>query len=156
MAPAEACDLMDFWEIAPWPLTRDQVQQLAVEWLGWTIEVENGVSYLMNRESGFTSPDVMTIGAKGELSYLKFAVADTIREVTPASRRFLGDAFTLVVREGEGRWGTPVMRDFETTTSAKWATGSGGAISFSLSRKGFSGMFATPQGVELDRKAQQW
>lgn len=153
MTPVEACDLMDFWEIASWPLTRDQVQQLAVEWLGWTIEVENGVSYLMNTESGFTTPDVMTIGSKGDLSYLRFDVADKIREVTSASRRFLGDAFTLVVREGEARWGTPVLRDFERSTSATWDTASGGRISFSLALKSLGAMFETPQGVELDRKA---
>ena len=152
MVPAEACDLMDFWEAASWPLTRDEVQQQAVEWLGWTIEVENGTSYLMNRESGFTVPDVMTIGSRGDLSYVKFHVADTIREVTPASRAFLGDAFTLVVREGETRWGAPVMRDFEGTTSATWDTASGGRISFSLGQRGLSAMFETPQGVELDRK----
>lgn len=153
MAPAEACDLMDFWEAASWPLTRDEVQQQAVEWFGWTVEVENGTPYLMNRDSGFTVPDVMTIGSRGDLSYLKFHVADTIREVTPASRAFLGDAFTLIVREGGVRWGAPVMRDFERTTSASWNTASGGRISFNLRQKSASAMFETPQGVELDRKA---
>ncbi|USX53660.1 DUF6301 family protein [Lentzea sp. HUAS12] len=79
MAPAEACDLMDFWEAASWPLTRDEVQQQAVEWFGWTVEVQNGTPYLMNRDSGFTVPDVMTIGSRGDLSYLKFHVAGVPR-----------------------------------------------------------------------------
>lgn len=52
MTPVEVCDLMDFWEAAPWPLTCDQAQQLAVDGLGWTIELEDGISYLMNTVSG--------------------------------------------------------------------------------------------------------
>lgn len=153
MTAAEACDLVEFWEIAPWPLTRDQVQQLAVEWLGWTIEIDDGVPYLMNTVSAFTVPDVSTIGSRGDLSYLGFDLADTIREVTPESRRFLGDAFALAVREGESRWGAPAMRDFKGTSSASWDTASGGRISFSLALRGLGAMFQTPQGVELDRRA---
>ncbi|MFJ7214960.1 DUF6301 family protein [Amycolatopsis sp. NPDC098790] len=153
MTPVEVCDLMEFWEVAPWPLTREQVHQLAVEWFGWTIEVEDGVSYLMNTVSGFTFADVMTIGSKGDLSYVKLDVSDTIREVTAASRRFLGDAFALVVREAETRWGAPAMRDFEGTSSATWDTASGARISFDNALKGLGAKFETPQGVELDRKA---
>lgn len=153
MAPVEACDLMAFWEAAPWPLTCAQVQQLAVEWLGWTIEVEDGISYLMNTVSGFTVADVMTIGSKGDLSYLKFDVADTIRDVTAVSRRFLGDAFALMVREAEARWGAPAMRDFKGTSSATWDTTCGATISFTLALKGLGAMLETPQGVELDRRA---
>ncbi|EWC61082.1 hypothetical protein UO65_3653 [Actinokineospora spheciospongiae] len=148
MAPAEVCDLVDFWDAAPWPLTRDQVQQRAVERFGWTTEVEDGTSYLMNTVSGFTVPDVSTIGSKGDLSYLKLNVADTIREVTPGSRRFLGDAFALAVREGEGRWGVPTLRDGEGTTSADWDTASGGRISFNLTARSLSAVFHTPQDVE--------
>ncbi|GHH42951.1 DUF6301 family protein [Lentzea cavernae] len=153
MTPVEACDLMAFWEAAPWPLTRDQVQQRAVERLGWTIEIEDGVSYLMNSVSGFTAQDVSTIGSRGDLSYLHLDLADKIREVTAESRRFLGDAFTLNVREAEGRWGVPAMRDAESATSATWNTPSGGRISFSLAPKSLVATFETPQGVELDRRA---
>jgi hypothetical protein len=153
MTADEACDLVDFWESEPWPLTRDEVQQRAVEWFGWTIEVENGTSYLMNTVSGFTVPDVTTIGSRGDLSCVELDVADTIREVTRESRRFLGDAFALVVREGEKRWGAPGMRDSERASSATWDTASGAEISFSLSRRGLRAVFRTPQGVELDRKA---
>ena len=153
MTPDEACDLMDFWDAEPWPLTRDQVQQRAVEWFGWTVEVDDGVSYLMNTVSGFTIPDVSTIGSRGDLSYVALHVADTIREVTRESRSFLGDAFTLVVREGESRWGAPVLNDRERSHAALWDTASGAQISFTLSQKGLRAMFKTPQGVELDRKA---
>ncbi|WP_394618643.1 DUF6301 family protein [Lentzea sp. JNUCC 0626] len=153
MTPVEACDLMDIWDAEPWPLTRDQVQQRAVEWFGWTIEIDNGVSYLMNTVSGFTIPDVSTIGSRRNLSYLGLNFADTIREVTRESRGFLGDAYTLIVREGESRWGTPALSDREGTSSAVWDTASGARISFTLALKGLRGRFETPQGVELDRKA---
>ncbi|HEX7301478.1 DUF6301 family protein [Lentzea sp.] len=153
MPPGDACDLVEFWEAESWPLTRDQVRQRAVEWFGWTVEVEKGKSYLMNTVSGFTVPDVSTIGAGDDLSYISFRISDTIREVTSASRRFLGDAFALVVREGETRWGVPAMRDLERSSSATWDTASGGRISFRGSAKSVSAMFETPQGVELDRRA---
>ena len=153
MAADEVCDLVDFWDTAPWPLTRDQVQQRAVERFGWTVETEDGVPYLMNTVSGFTVPDVMTIGAKGDLSYLKLNVADTIREVTPGSRRFLGDAFARMVREAEVRWGAPAMRDGEAATSAGWDTASGGRISFTLAPMSLNAMFRTPQDVERFERA---
>ncbi|MET9229927.1 DUF6301 family protein [Lentzea sp. NPDC003310] len=153
MTPVEACDLLEFWEDAPWPLTRDQAQQRAFDGLGWTIEVEDGVPHLMNTVSGFTVPDVSTIGSRGDLSYLRFDVADLIREITPASRRFLGDAFALLVREAETRWGTPALRDFAESSSATWDTASGARISFTLGKRGLRAMFETPQGVELDRRA---
>lgn len=155
MTPVEACDLVEFWESEPWPLTRDQVQQRAVEWFGWTIEVEKGVSYLMNTVSGFTVADVSTIGSRGDLSYIKLNVADTIREVSVESRRFLGDTFALMVREAETRWGTPSMRDFEGTSSATWDTASGARISFNHALKSLSARFDTPQGVELDRRSER-
>ncbi|MFD4669903.1 DUF6301 family protein [Lentzea sp. NPDC058450] len=153
MTPAEACDLMDFWGAAPWPLTRDEVQELAVDRFGWTIEVDGGVRYLMNTVSGFTVPDVSAIGARRNLSYLGLHVADAIHEVTPASRRFLGDAFALMVREGESRWGVPAMSDREGVSSARWDTASGGRISFNLALKSLRARFETPQGIALDRRA---
>ncbi|MFD5828090.1 DUF6301 family protein [Lentzea sp. NPDC060358] len=153
MTADEACDLLDFWDAESWPLTRDQVQQRAVEWFGWTIEVDDGVTYLMNTVSGFTVPDVSTIGARGDLSYVGLDIADTIREVTSGSRRFLGDAYALAVREGEKRWGAPRLRDSKGTSSADWDTASGGRISFSLALRGLRARYETPQGVELDRRA---
>ncbi|MGI5498956.1 DUF6301 family protein [Lentzea sp. CA-135723] len=153
MTPTEACDLVDFWVAAPWPLTRDQVLRLAVDRFGWTIEVDDGVPYLMNAVSGFTTPDVSAIGSRGDLSYLGLHVADTIREVTSGSRRFLGDAFALMVREGESRWGVPVMSDREGASCAGWNTASGGKISFSLAPKSLRARVDTPQGVALDRRA---
>ncbi|ASN21629.1 DUF6301 family protein [Arthrobacter sp. YN] len=152
MTPAEVCDLMDFWAAADWPLTKDEVQRLAVERFDWSIEVEDGTPYLMNHVSGFTIPDVSTIGARKHLHYLRLDTSDELKQVTPEFTAFLGDNFTLMVREGEGRWGKPTMRNFEGTDSAEWDRPSGGRIVFNLSSHVLSAMFQTPQGVELDRK----
>ncbi|PCE16292.1 hypothetical protein AUC47_00080 [Microbacterium sp. SZ1] len=151
MTPSEACDLMDFWAAAPWPLTRDEVLRLAVDRFGWTIEEEDGTAYLMNTVSNFTIPDVSTIG-EDPLSYLTLRISDVIREVTPESTAFLGDAFTLAVREGERRWGTASLRDVKGTTIASWTTDSGGQISFSSAPKSLAARFETPQGVALDQR----
>jgi hypothetical protein len=153
MTPVEVCDFMEFWDAAAWPLTRDEVQKLAVERFGWTIEVEDDVPYLMNTVSGFTIPDVSTIGSEGALSHLSLRVSDVIRQVTPESTEFLGDNFALMVREGEARWGRATMGTVAETTSASWDSPTGSRIVFSLAPKSISAMFLTPQGVELDRKS---
>ena len=152
MSPAEVCDLMDFWAAADWPLCEDEVQSLAVERFGWTIEVEDGVSYLMNTVSGFTIPDVSTIGSKGPLSYINLRLSDVIRRITPESTEFLGDNFALMVREGQQRWGNPTMRKPDGAESASWNLHSGARITLNCNPKSLSAMFQTPQGVELDRK----
>ncbi|WP_314325722.1 DUF6301 family protein [Paenarthrobacter ilicis] len=153
MPPAEVCDLMGFWDAAEWPLTQDEVQRLAVERFGWSIEVEDGTPYLMNHVSGFTIPDVSTIGSKGDLSYISLRISDVIRQITPESTGFLGDNFALVVRVGQQRWGSPHIRKFEGGESASWLQPSGARITVNLYPKSLSAMFHTPQGVELDRNS---
>ncbi|MCD4853449.1 DUF6301 family protein [Arthrobacter sp. AK01] len=153
MSPAEVCDLMDFWAAAAWPLTRDEVQRLAVERYGWSIEVEDDVPYLMNTVSGFTIPDVSTIGSEGALSYISLRISDVIRRITPESTEFLGDNFALMVREGTERWGKQLMRASAGSESASWCLSSGARISLNCHPKSLSAMFQTPQGVELDRKS---
>ncbi|MEJ1114216.1 DUF6301 family protein [Paenarthrobacter sp. CCNWLY172] len=152
MSPAEVCDLMDFWAAADWPLSEDEVQSLAVERFGWTIEVEDGVSYLMNTVSGFTIPDVSTIGSKGPLSYINLRVSDVIRRITPESTEFLADNFAFMVREGQQRWGKPTMRKPDGADSASWNLPTGARIILNCNPKSLSAMFQTPQGVEIDRK----
>ncbi|MFB4351371.1 DUF6301 family protein [Microbacterium sp. CR_7] len=151
MPAAEVCDLMDFWAAAPWPLSRDEVLRLAVDRFGWTIDEEDGTSYLMNTVSNFTVPDVSTIG-ENPLSYLTLRISDVIRDVSPESTAFLGDSFTLAVREGERRWGTASLRDVKGTTIASWSSASGGRISFSRAPKSLAARFETPQGVALDQR----
>lgn len=60
MPPVDVCDVMDFFIALEWPLSRGEVQTIASERLGWTIEVENGVSYLVNSVTGLNHPDVRT------------------------------------------------------------------------------------------------
>jgi hypothetical protein len=154
MPPAEVCDLMDFWGAAAWPLTQEQVQRLAVERFGWSIEVEDGTPYLMNHVSGFTIPDVSTIGSKGDLSYISLRISDVIRQITPESTEFLGDNFALLVREGQQRWGKAAMRTSDGADSASWNLPSGARITVNLNPKSLSAMFHTPQGVGLDRNSR--
>lgn len=152
MTPAEACDLMDFWAGVAWPLTRDEVQRLAVERFGWTIEVEDGTPYLMNTVSGFTVPDVSTIGARKQLAHLRLDLADEAPKDSAQDAERLSDAFTLFVREGASRWGDPALREREGTKTASWDAPNGGRISFSASDRTLSGMFETPHGVAVERK----
>lgn len=153
MTPSELCDLADFWATQPWPLSRDQVHRTAVEHLGWTTEVDDGTSYLVNTVSALTVPDVSTIGSRGDLSHLSLRVSDVIRPVTPESTAFLGDTFALMVRAREAGWGAPTMRRRDDSTSAAWDLASGARVSFTCTARGLSLMFQTPQGVELDRGA---
>ncbi|MCP1410809.1 DUF6301 family protein [Paenarthrobacter sp. A20] len=153
MPPAELCDIMDFWIAAPWPMSKDEAQQRAVERFGWTIEVENDTPYLMNTVSNFTTADVMTIDYKNVMMDLSLDTSDTIREVTPESTAFLGDAHTLMVREGEARWGKPKLEHFEETTTALWNVDGGAIVSFSFLPRGLSAEYETPQGAELERKS---
>lgn len=153
MSPAEVCDLMDFWAAQPWPLSPDEVHRAAVERLGWTVEVEDGTSYLMNTASGLTVPDVSTVGSRGELSHLSLRTSDVVRPVTAASTAFLGDTFTLLVRAREVAWGAPTMRRREDSTSATWDLASGARVSFTCAVRSLSAMFETPQGVALDQRA---
>ncbi|SEC22194.1 DUF6301 family protein [Microbacterium hydrocarbonoxydans] len=152
MTPAEVCDLMDFWIAAPWPLTQEETQKLAVERFGWTIEVENGTPYLMNTVSNFTFTDVMTTDSRGRMMHLTLDISDTIREVTEESTAFLGDAFTLMVREGSSRWGDPKNLKVKDTVSARWDVEGGARVTFNFAPKGLSARFETPQGAEVERK----
>lgn len=153
MPPAEVCDIMDFWIAAPWPLSEDEAQQRAVERFGWTIDVEDGTPYLMNTVSNFNTPDVMTIAHKDVMMDLTLDASDAIREVTPESTAFLGDAFTLMVREGEARWGKPKLEYFEEIAAARWNADSGAIVTFRFLPKGVTARFDTPEGAELERRA---
>ncbi|MCS3442555.1 DUF6301 family protein [Microbacterium phyllosphaerae] len=152
MTPTEVCDIVDFWTAAPWPLTEDEAQQLAVERFGWSIEVENGTRYLMNTVTGLALPDVMTIAVKDQMRELSFDTTDTIRDVTPESTAFLGDNFALMVREGEARWGKPDLRRTDKWTTARWDAAGGSRVAFNFLPRGLNVRFETPQGADVERK----
>lgn len=152
MDPAELCDIMDFWIAAPWPLTEDETQQRAVERFGWTIEVDGGTPYLMDTVSNFTIPDVRTVPYKDRMMELSLQASDTTREITSPLTELLGDAFTLMVREGEGRWGKPTLLDSKSGPTARWNVDGGARVSFIFLSRGLLAMFETPQGAEVERK----
>lgn len=153
MSAAEVCDIMDFWAEADWPLTQDEVQRISADRFGWTIEVEDDTPYLMNTVSGMTFPDVMTIDSRGRMMYMTLDTSDTVAEPSPESAAALGDAFALMVREGETRWGKPAMRaGAKGSTSARWDLTGGARVTFTSQAKGLTAMFETPQGAEVERK----
>jgi hypothetical protein len=138
MTPAEVWETIDFWAGLPWPLPRTEAQQRAVDGLGWTIEVEDGLGYLMN--PAFTPPEVSMSGID-TVKHVHFRITDTVAEESPASRAFLGDLFTLTVREGAARLGRPSIRRDRRSTHATWD-----AVSVILSPRLVAVRFLTPEG----------
>lgn len=152
MTPAEVCDIVDVWAAAPWPLTKKEAQDLAVERFGWTIEVEGGSQYLMNTVSGLTVADVMMIAVDDRMMEIDFDATDTIRDVTPESTAFLGDNYALMVREGQARWGKPTQQSDDLANSARWDLAAGARVEFSFLARGVTVRFETPQGAQINRK----
>ncbi|GAB3634242.1 hypothetical protein GCM10027421_35960 [Microbacterium shaanxiense] len=153
MPPVEVCDVMDFFIALEWPLSRGEAQKIASERLGWTIEVENGVSYLVNSVTGLNHPDVRTPDVEGRVYSMDFWVTDSTPPPTSESTAFLGDQFALLVREGTSRWGQQIMGRSKHASRASWDVSGGGQVRFSLSKRSVSASFSTPQCVESDRKA---
>ncbi|MGV2985947.1 DUF6301 family protein [Microbacterium sp. AGC85] len=153
MPPVDVCDVMDFFIALEWPLSRGEVQKTASERLGWTIEVENGVSYLVNSVTGLNHPDVRTPDIEGRVYSMDFWVTDSTPSPTPESTAFLGDHFTVLVREGSSRRGERALKRGEHATSASWEVPGGGTVRFNLLERAVTASFRTPQGVESDRNA---
>ncbi|MGO1768732.1 MAG: DUF6301 family protein [Microbacterium sp.] len=151
MAPADVCDVMDFWAGRTWPMTREEVHGLAVESLGWTTEQEDGKEFLVNSVSALSIPGVSTIGAGDHLSYLRFRVTDAIRDRSSESADFLGDAFARIVREGTSRWGKPTLKNDGGKQYAGWDVAGGARVELSQGPMSASAEFVTPQTVERDK-----
>lgn len=151
MPPREVADLLDFWAQATWPLSREEVHAMAVERFGWTTELDRGTEYLMNTVSGFTTPDVSTIGAKNALVDLGLDLSDTVREITVESTALIDAAFEAMVEEIERRWGPAVTRRDKGTTTATWTVTSGARLSLNRNDRGLSTFIQTPQGIALDK-----
>lgn len=149
MSATEACDLIDFWNDAPWPMTTAETNQHAAA-LGWTVEDED---FLVNEVSGLSLTDVDTSTLpSGELASLNFRTTDVIREVTPAASDFLNDQFTLIVREGTGRWGKPRLERTKTGgQSAVWELAAGGRATVVRTPSGVIADYTTPQYARVLR-----
>jgi len=142
MTPAEVWEIVDFWAGLPWPMSRADAQRRAVDRLGWTIEVEDGLGYLTNPD--ITPPEVSMSGID-TVSFVRFPIADKVEEETPETRAYLGDLFTLTVREGAARLGRPSIRRVRGQTDATWDLGPA-RVSVTLSRWLVALRFLTPEG----------
>lgn len=142
MSPAEVWETVDFWAGVPWPVSRADAQRMAVDRLGWAIEVEDGLGYLVN--PAFTPPAVSMSGID-TVSFVRFRIADAVTEETPATRAFLGDLFTLAVREGTARLGRPSTRRDRGHTDTTWDMGPA-QVTITLSSRSVMVRFLTPEG----------
>ena len=79
------------------------------------------------------------------VSFVFFRITDAITDQTPARRAFLGDLFTLVVREGTGRLGRPAVRRDRGRTDAVWEMGAA-RVTVTLSSRAVTVRFVTPEG----------
>lgn len=156
MTPAEACDVIDFLESAPWPLVKSEVQRSAAEAFGWTIEHSRGKQYLVNSVSGVSEPDVSVISNREHVLSVELRVTDIIRDVTEESRRFLDDAFAMLVREGHARWGAPSIERDGDLQHALWSTPADGRIRFTGSDMDVLIEYRTPQGTDLERRERRY
>jgi len=140
MAAEQACDVLDFWLQASWPLTRDEVVGLAGE-LGWTADSEGTLS---NPADGLSQPAVRAVDdLNGDFASMNFWLTDVIKDPSAEDEAFLNDRYTLFVREGKKRWGSPKLgRD--ALPSATWHTG-GARITIGRSRRAVTAEFITPQ-----------
>lgn len=152
LSPEAVCNFLDFWRAQTWPMSPADARALGVREFGWTLEVEDDEEYAMAYDHGLTIPDVTTSSLRGDLANLGLWVSDVIRDVTPESTAFLGDNFTLMVREGTSRWGKPAMKRGERQ-SATWQNPGGSETVLSLSDKAINADLYTPQTIELDRQA---
>ncbi|WP_300266723.1 DUF6301 family protein [Microbacterium sp.] len=152
MAPAEVCDVIDFFESLSWPFVKSQVQRQAAQRFGWTIEESRNKHYLVNTASALSEPDVSVISNREHVLSVDMRTTDIIRKVTEESRRFLDDLFAMLVREGETRWGAVrIVRDGDRQ-NALWDTPAGGRIRFTGSDMDILIEYRTPQGTELERR----
>ncbi|WP_367139057.1 DUF6301 family protein [Saccharothrix sp. HUAS TT1] len=142
MSPVEVWQTIDFWAGVPWPASRADAQRMAVDHLGWAIEVEDGLGYLVN--PAFTPPEVSMSGID-TVSFVRFLVTDVVAKETPATRALLGDLFTLAVREGAARLGPPSIRRDRGHTDATWEMGPA-QVTITLSSRAVAVRFRTPEG----------
>lgn len=147
MSPQRACDLVEFWIAAPWPLTRPQVQERAAE-LGWV--VHDGA--LMNPVDGLSQPAVLTgVLPDGTFGSLGFRVTDVVRDRSPQGADFLNDQFTLLVREGTARWGKPRLSRGRAQV-ATWELPDGARVGARGTNTSVVAEYTTPQQAAALRR----
>lgn len=149
MDAARVGELLEFWINAPWPLTRAETGALATSELGWAVDAEGEVT---NPVDGLSQPAVLTSATPdGQLATLSFWVSDVVKDPGADAVAFLDDQFTVVVREGERRWGKPKLRSGRNR-GAQWELPGGGRVNASRLRSSVSVEFTTPSYAQVLRK----
>lgn len=153
MPAAKACDILNFWASAPWPMSMDETHRYAAQ-LGWTIEEEDGEDFLVDNTGGFTMTDVSTsVMPSGDMALVSFYLADVIRDITSEATAFLDDHFTLYYREMAARWGVGTQSTLRSGGRiAKWELGADkGRITLLRNAKSITANFDTPQYAKVLR-----
>lgn len=156
IAPVEVCDVMAFLESQAWPLERSELHRVAIERFGWATKEHRGKEQLLNAAADLTIPNVVTIDAGGEMMYVELRATDVIREITDESLKFLDDAFALLVREGESRWGVATISRDADEQRASWRTPHDARIRFAASQKSITVGYDTPQRIDLERRERRF
>ena len=142
--PTQACDWIEFWMNAPWPMDEKQTAEYAAQ-LGWTAEEDEGEIYLTNVVSGLSIPEVMLVTMpSGEAASIDFHTTDAIRDITNESTEFLNDYYTLVYREAEARWGAGKQTTSADGSSAMWDLEDKGRVTLNKGARAVSINFDTP------------
>jgi hypothetical protein len=157
MAPAEPWEIVDRFRELPSEATATQAQEFAVRQLGWTVDDsdDDPEGRLRNTVAGLSRPHVVTIG-EDRLSTVRCFASDLIRDETRESIEFLGDLFTLVVREGARRFGAPRHRHERTCWDVSWDLPDGGGVVVRLLPSSVGLTYYTPYRIERNRKAGYW
>lgn len=152
MGAERGCDLVEFWIGAAWPLTRPEMLSLATAELGWTVDEKGG---LYNVVDGLSQPGVITGITRGDvMGTINWWVTDVVRDQSEAGDAFLGDEFTLLVREASRRWGKAKIKRGLAET-AQWKATGGGRIVARRSKSSVVVEFATPQQVvEYEKRGE--
>ncbi len=151
MPTTRACDMLDFWAAAPWPMNTEQTVSYAAQ-LGWTSEEEDGEIFIVNSVDNFNNSyiDASTMPS-GEIASMVFYLTDTVRgDINDEATAFLRDYYTLFRREAIARWGESRKSD---DTITEWDLGDdAGYIYLTCNPRSVTISFDTPQYAKVLRE----
>jgi hypothetical protein len=148
MSAERACDLVDFWAAADWPLTAEQVQQLGVQ-VGWQ---PDGDEMMKNTADGLSEPSVGIVTLPdGETASISYWATDVVRDPDARGDAFLDDQYALIVAEGQRRWGSAALSSGERA-SALWELAGGSRVVVGRGTRSVVVDFTTPQYAQVLRE----
>lgn len=153
LTAVDACDILDFWVSAPWPMQIEQTHQYASQ-LGWTVEEEDGEKFLVNESSVLTEGFVdANFTDSGDTAAITFYTTDVAKgDITDESTAFLNDQFTLLYREAISRWGAETKQTSSELDgrSIEWELpGDKGRIGISQLKRVVTADFSTPMYAKV-------